>query len=244
MDSSLFRHTDRNDLAFWFPGIKAAGLPVPETRIVQTEVELVSLLDGETPKGFWPFIGELQEAANEVDTPFFLRTGHGSGKHEWRNTCYVEALTTNILAQHVVALVDWSHSVDMFGLPHQTWAVRRLIETRPLFRCEHWGGFPVTREFRVFIRDDEFEAIYPYWPAGALEEAGPDREDWRELLAQASALSDDANEEIPTLAGWASGALGGGYWSIDFLQDVDGKWWLTDMADGDRSYRPEATVAA
>jgi hypothetical protein len=231
---------DVNDLAFWFPLIEEAGLPVPETRIVKTDCELADLLDGNDPEGFWPFIGELHEAALEIGgPPFFLRTGHGSGKHEWRNTCFVDSRHTDILAHHVASLVEWSHLADMMGLPHQTWVVRKMIDTQPLFRCAAWQGFPVTREFRVFIRDDEFEAIYPYWPADAVAEGRPTVPYWRQSLKAAAALSDDDNEELPFLAGMASGAVGGGYWSIDFLQDRHGKWWLTDMADGDRSFRPE-----
>src|SRR5438874_2216865 len=111
-----------NDLAYWFPKIEAAGLPVPETRIVRTDLWLFELLDGRPVPGWEAFIADL--------------------------------------------------------------------------------------------------------------------EDWRELLAAASILEDEDIEEIATLAGWASGAVGGGYWSIDFLQDRHGKWFLTDMADGDRSWKP------
>jgi hypothetical protein len=230
---------DRNDLAFWFPLIEASGLPVPETRIVTTDVDLTDLLDGQAPVGFEAFLSDLGNAARNIGYPCFLRTGHGSGKHEWAETCFVAS--PNDLGSHVAALVEWSHLVDMMGLPHQTWAVRKLLATKPLFRCQAWYDFPVTREFRVFIRDDNYEADYPYWPADAVEQGRPDDPAWRELLAEASRMSDEDIGEIATLAGWASGAVGGGYWSIDFLQDTAGKWWLTDMADGDRSYRPETS---
>lgn len=231
---------DVNDLAYWYPKIAAAGLPVPTTNIVTTEIDLLGLLDGELDGGIEPFnafIAQLTAAATDIGFPCFLRTGHTSGKHDWADTCFVE--DPSDLASHVAALVEASALADMFGLPTNTWVVRRLIHTKPLFRCERWQGFPVTREFRVFIRDDEFEAIYPYWPADAVEQGRPDRDDWRELLRAASELSDDDNERLPFLAGMASGAVGGGYWSIDFLQDTSGNWFLTDMADGAQSYRPE-----
>jgi hypothetical protein len=38
-------------------------------------------------------------------------------------------------------------------------------------------------------------------------------------------------------------AVGGGYWSVDFLRDRDGKAWLTDMAEGERSFRYESATA-
>lgn len=228
---------DVNDLAYWFPKIEAAGLPVPETRIVTTDVELMGLLDGEMPVGFEAFLSDLEKASWNVGYPCFLRTGHTSGKHDWSDTCYVAG--PNHLGRHVAALVEASALADVFGLPTRTWVVRSLIKTTPLFRCERWRGFPVTREFRVFIRDDEFEAMYPYWPEDAVEQGQPDRDDWRDVLRVASEITDDDADKVTFLAGMASAAVGGGYWSIDFLQDEGGDWWLTDMADGDRSYRPE-----
>lgn len=227
---------DRNCLSYWFPPIEAAGLPVPTTRIVRTDVELVDLLDGRKPEGYDDFLRELFWAGNEIGgRPFFLRTGHGSGKHDWRETCYVDE---GNLGWHVSRLVEWSHTADMFGLPHEVWAVRRLLRTAPLFHA-FGKGFPVTREFRVFIREDEIEGVYPYWSAEAIAEGEPDTDDWRDRLAAASTLSDDDAEEIGMLAGTASAAVGGGYWSIDFLSDIKGKWWLTDMAKGNRSFKPE-----
>jgi hypothetical protein len=233
---------DRTCLGYWFPKLEAAGVPVPETRIVRTEMDLSELLDGQTPDGFQGFLDELLWAGNEVGgRPFFLRTGHGSGKHEWRRTCYVDE---GNLGWHVAALVEWSHTTDIFGLPHQVWVVRRLLDTVPLFICEGYDGFPVTREFRVFIRDDEIECVLPYWPPDAVEQGKPDREDWRKVLADAARLSDDDAEQLGHLAGLASGAVGGGYWSVDCLQTRDGGWYVTDMADGDRSFRWDPAEAA
>lgn len=233
---SLAAARDVNDLAYWFPLIQEGGLPVPKTRIVTTDVELVDLLDGRMPVGYEAFFSDLGNAARNIGYPCFLRTGHGSGKHEWSDTCYLT--DPNDLGTHVYALIEWSHLVDMMGLPHQTWVVRQLIPTRYLFRCQAWRGFPVTREFRVFVKDGAVEAIYPYWPPTAVEQGQPDAVNWRVLLAMASELASYERETLTMLAEKASAAVGGGYWSVDFLRALDDRWWLTDMADGERSYRP------
>jgi hypothetical protein len=235
---------DRNNLAWWFPLIERGGLPVPRTEIVRTELPLDGLLDGPsegragiTPDDFRDFLFQLIAAADHVrygQGPFFLRTGHLSGKHSWADTCYVQSVQS--LGDHVYRLIEESHMVDLMGLPTDTWAVRALIPTRHLFKVEEWSGFPVTREFRVFIRDDGGEEItvHPYWPEAALPGMT-----WEERVAlyRSWRISEDELGEICTLAGQASGAVGGGFWSVDFLEDVNGRWWLTDMADGDRSFR-------
>lgn len=239
---------DRTCLSYWFPLIEAAGLPVPETRIVRTDVDLSLLLDGEGPAGFEAFLSDLGNAARNIGYPCFLRTGLGSGKHDWLDTCYLT--DPNALGQHVYNLVEWSHCADFMGLNHDVWVVRALIPTEPLFTA-FYREFPVTREFRVFVgditSDGEFPcAVFPYWPEGSIAQSPPtDCPDWPERLAEASRLSGEERDQLIFLAGWAADAVGGGYWSADFLQDKNGNWWLTDMADGDRSFRAdtEAEVA-
>lgn len=226
---------DRNDLAFWFPKIEAAGIKVPRTHIVTAECDLTSLLDGETPEGWARFIVALTNAARDIGYPCFLRTGHGSGKHDWDRTCNVRHF--NDLAHHVAALVEWSHVVDMMGLPHETWAVREMIPTRPLFVCSAFGNFPVTREFRLFVRDGEVVHTQPYWPPDAVAEGHPDVDDWAARLARAARATTVEYAQLIWMALAASEAVGGGYWSVDLLEDRDGEWWLTDMAEGERSFR-------
>lgn len=228
---------DRNDLAFWFPKVEAAGLRVPRTVIVQTEADLSLLLDGETPDGFARFAVDLEDAAREIGYPCFLRTGHGSGKHEWDRTCNVRHF--NDLIPHVAALVEWSHLVDLMGLPTNVWAVREMIPTAPLFTCAGYRGFPVTREFRMFVRDGKVEHTQPYWPPDAVANGRPDVDDWADRLERASRATTAEYAGMMWTALAAAEAAGGGYWSVDLLQDDAGEWWLTDMAEGARSFRWE-----
>jgi hypothetical protein len=227
---------ERNCLSHWFPLIEAAGLPVPRTTIIRAEHDLTCMLDGEKPEGWDEFHALVQAACYDHGLPCFLRTGQGSGKHEWSDCCYVT--DAEKIGRHIAALVEWSHSVDMFGLPHDVWAVRDLIPTKPLFVCERYGGFPVVREFRLFMHSGQMRIdwLQPYWPPPAVEQGGPDREDWREILDEANVLSDAEFKELNIKAFNAVQAVGG-YWSVDFLQAADGEWWLCDMALGERSYR-------
>jgi hypothetical protein len=222
---------DLNSLAFWFPKLADAGLRVPRTEIVTTNVELVELLDGNKPAGFDAFVSELETAAATIGFPCFLRTGHGSGKHEWQDTCYVA--TRAEVVPHLVALVDWSHSVDLWGLPTDVWAVRELIATQPLFHA--FNGMPITREVRLFVRDEAVEHVQGYWPEDAIN--GADQADWRERLAAAQTFDAPTLAEVRDIACRAVAAVGGGYWSVDCLEGEAGQWWLTDMALGERSFR-------
>lgn len=418
-----------NNLSFWFPLIEQAQVPVPRTIIIEHPHDLMSVLDGVEPEGgvFDALVEKIEKAAREIypakgtDHAFFLRTGYLSGKHDWKDTCFVSTIDPDVIGYHIVALIEQSAMAGIMGLPYDTWVVRELLDTAPLFHCEWYGGFPVTREFRVFIRDGEVDAIYPYWglprvrmagvveppefvhdlfsasenvvggslvasetsatvtssgdlwgthgplvpldalrhldkklglpsldpqvweqrarcigrlsasdrpkdegltvlrsgpvgvrfaaeqgnenrdtsvlhlldldlwseeravdpsaevdaersvcvkqPGGVSEERDiwlyevestrrgrvvlalwetdcavlqgrPDHSRWRDILRDVSALSKTEALELQMHAQAANGAVGGGFWSVDLLQDRLGKWWVTDMADGDRSYRP------
>jgi hypothetical protein len=227
---------DLNCISYWYPRLEEAGVLVPRTEIVRTDAELLDLLDGRTPAGFEKLIEDLGWAARKVGgAPLFLRTGHTSGKHDWDRTCYVPDL--GVLGWHITALVEASANADMFGLPTQVWAVRELLNTRPLFHCRAYGMFPVVREFRCFVRDGNIEHLQPYWPPRAVAQGDPTVGDWFSALKEASQVQGLELDMFKEIVGKASPAVGGGYWSMDLLQDRAGTWWLTDMAEGDRSYR-------
>jgi len=154
-------------LSYWYPRLEAAGLPVPRTTIINAPKDIINILDGHTPEGWTDFESALQSACYNHGLPCFLRTGYGSGKHQWGETCYVT--DPNTIADHVYHLVEWSELVSMIGLPYDVFAVRTLIKTRPVFKA--FLGFPVTREFRVFARDGAVEHTQPYWPLPRREVA-------------------------------------------------------------------------
>lgn len=234
---------DLNDLAYWFPLVEAAGLPVPETLIVDgPKGDLVGLLDGVRPEGYGEFMARVETAVAQVGLPCFLRTGHTSGKHNWLSCCWMQEDSS--LSRHVAALVEES-CMGIPGLPTDTWVVRELLPTAPIFHCGSFGGLPVTREFRLFVRDGEVEHTQPYWPAASVAEAHPSVRNWEELLDREAKMTDMERQLLTAMAERAGDALGG-YWSVDFMEDKDGMWWLIDCAEGDRSFRydPEQEISA
>ena len=228
----------RADLSYWHPRMEPLA-PTPRTRIVTTDLHLDLLLDGKEPPGFGEELAELRAAAEELPgPPWFLRTGHGSGKHDWGQTCFLTDLDR--LGHHVCALVEWSALVDFIGLPTDTWAVREFLPLRASFRA--FQGLPIAREFRAFFRDGEVLCAHPYWPAEAIRR--PDVADWEERLREMSELDD---QDWVTL--WDLTSTVADYfefrdpagWSIDWAQDEDGKWWALDMAPLELSYHHGAT---
>jgi hypothetical protein len=220
---------DRNCLSHWFPALERAGVRVPRTIVVRARHDLTCLLDGVPPEGWADFLAELTAACRTFGFPCFLRTGHGSGKHRWRHSCFVPHEAD--LPAHVAELVEWSSLVDFLGLPTDVWAVREFLPLRSSFLA--FDGTPIAREFRIFIRDHNVQCLHPYWPRGSIE--NPDRPDWETLLARHHEL---LLSEEATLTGLALAVAKQlyGHWSVDFAQHEDGRWFAIDVAEGDRSF--------
>jgi len=261
--------TDKNDMAYWYPLVKSL-VPTPKTKIIHTDVNLIQLLDGRMPEGYDLFIKSLTHAIKKLGgCPVFLRTGHTSGKHEWEKTCYLKS--EKDIPPHVASLVNYSDLVNYYsecagiiGLPYQTWAVRELLPTKPVFHA--FKGMPITQEFRFFVEDGNVVHKQPYWPPESFEIcfynipdidnlppnwmdgkndysiklteeliAGLPPKNWRELLSDISQL--DTADDL-TLGSFSKmiGEKVGGYWSIDWLNTEKG-WYMIDMALGAESYK-------
>lgn len=230
---------DKTALSYWFPKIKAAGVPVPETIIVPMAIEAQNFVGqtlwGEEPPpdrraAYESFLAELTEAAAKTGLPFFLRTDHTSNKHNWKDACYVTDLAK--LSHHVFQLAEFSEICDMVGLPYSNWVVREFLPTIPFGTCPRYGDMPICREFRFFVDDGKVRCHHPYWPLFALTDGGsPTGLEFAELCRM-------PDEAALTALAEQTGRAVGGSWSIDILETRRG-WFVTDMAEAHKSYHWE-----
>lgn len=224
---------DKNCLSYWYPLI-APHVPTPRTEIVRSG-NLLGLFDNEIPEGWGKLLTSLDAARVKIGGDCFLRTGQGSGKHNWSKTCFLPE-TANI-ADHVAALVEWSEMVDFMGLPSDVWCVREMLPTSPIGVCPDYGGMPVCKEFRFFVEDGQTKCFHPYWPIEALVEGGLHGDYSAGWYTEFCRLEDP---EPKRLAEIISRAVPGA-WSVDILETkrIDGdaiKWCVTDMAEAERSF--------
>lgn len=233
----------RSCLSNWFPKVAATGVLVPDTAIVKTAARLPEWVCGEANEevkaSVDALVNELTEAAEKVGGfPVFLRTGQTSAKHYWRDTCFVERAED--MASHVTQIATFSEMADMIGLPCDVWAVRRIIETKPMFEAFQ-GRMPIVREFRAFVEGGRVHCIHPYWPRDSIRE--PSIKEWAEVLNAMNDLGQDA-PRLAQIALQASFNLSGA-WSIDMLFDAKGDVWVTDLADAGSSWHwPECRNAS
>ena len=227
---------DRTCLSWWFPKLVQAGLPVPETRyIAVNHARLIGeeMYENHGQSVSRPMAEMLCGLAmdDQIGFPCFLRTGHFSGKHDWRRTCFVESpdhMLGNMASLAVMQECCGCHPPNNLSV----WVVRRILPTKTIVRCEGYGGFPLTREIRVFVEDGHVAYTAPYWPDGAIEQGKPEHNEWS--LDSVQSFTDEELADVTALAAKAGEACGG-RWSVDVLDTEEG-WYVTDLAIAESSY--------
>lgn len=230
---------DKTALSYWFPKLLAAGLPVPQTTIIEMPKDaledILAAFDGhEGPGGMKSFCETLRLAMEPMGFPCFLRTDHTSSKHDWKRTCFIESAAN--IGAHVFAIAEFSEICSMVGLPYDTWVVREFLPTIPFGVCPAYGDMPICREFRFFVNGDDILCHHPYWPMHALRDGGAESLDYEKLCRI------DSESELRRLASEAGRAVGGA-WSVDILETERG-WFITDMAEAHKSWHWEGCPVA
>lgn len=232
----------------WYPIVEQL-VDTPKTRIFRTEVDLADLVHAvEDQRDPEPAVTEaasqlaidIAQSADELGGyPIFLRTGLLSGKHDWKDTCFVP--DRGSIPQHVYNIVEVSELAGFMsgGFPTDVWAVREMLPTRPSFHA--FRGMPITRERRFFFNHGEVVGHHPYWPPEAFEvdyiegEHRADTDDWRTKL---DLLNADLPSDIIALTALTLKVAAAirGAWSLDWLDVPERGWVLTDMAWAEQSF--------
>ncbi len=226
--------TDKNSTFYWFPKINDIGVPIPATHCIGIPTDTLWLwIDSGVPcKG--GLYEEILGDALSIGFPLFMRTDFVSSKHNWLDTCYVKR--EEDLPIHIFrVLEDTALSGDT---PGNGLVFREFIEMNWAFKA--FKGLPISKERRYFVRDGKVQCHHPYWIPEAIEEGYhhyPPPENWRELLAELNKETEAEIEHLTGLAAIVAQAMPE-YWSVDFCQGRDGKWWLIDCALGDDSWHP------
>lgn len=229
---------DLSSLLYWYPKVEGTGVPMPKTTIVRVGHEaLAKFLYGEGPLGE-DTVTALRAAADSLGYPLFVRTDQASFKHEFATSSYVER--PEDLISHIYKVLEFNEMADMMGLPYEAIVLREFLQLESRFKA--FGGLPIARERRYFIKDGQVRCHHPYWPEHAIEQAAgwsnpPLPADWKERLRR---VSDEPPEEVVLLSSYAEAVARElpGYWSVDFARSSDGPWYFIDAAEGALSWHP------
>ena len=218
-----------NCLSFWYPQIKDLEIKTPQTMIVEFNYnDLLNSLEDNISDSFKESLKKVEEACDAIGYPCFIKNSLYSGKHSWKYTCFVE--NRSKIKSHLKNLTDDCYCVgagdSLFII------VRKLIETSPAFYA--FEDMPITKERRYFVKDGKVTFHHPYWIPKAIHK--PSCIDWEDKLTQLNWESDEEIQLLTHLSEKVSNAIDGA-WSVDWLQDIHGDWYLIDMALEHNSFK-------
>jgi len=221
-----------NSITFWLPKLQNVQCPIPKTIMINADIDLGPMVDGVEVEGTDRFFNELNNAANILGFPVFLRTEMLSNKHDWINSCFIE--NEKQFPSHIVNLLEMSAvvTIDRFK-DCNFFAIRKMIETEKAFT--YFNGMPITKEIRVFIRNGKIECQHPYWPKDVFEKIDDT------LIKKVQELNDDDKDIINKYGNYLA-KIFHGWWSVDFLKSKKGDWYCTDMAIGESSWHDEKCI--
>jgi len=243
MDLGMDPKTEKfNSALYWFPRIETAGLPVPETRIVELPSGFVWHILGEDESESEPahtqVWGQIIGACEDIGYPVFIRSDKGSAKHAGPASYRANSKADigNVVARTIEN--DLEHDLVGERFP-QAILVRRWIDLNGSFTA--FGGTRIAREFRFFATAEGVLCSHFYWPEEAMRFEPGDNPpaNWKAILWMLRSSRDPSVEVASQEAVDAAKACSAHpKWSVDFAEDKEGNWWLIDMAIAERSWHP------
>lgn len=224
---------NKTSLLYWWPKVKGLGIPVPVTEAVMADHMLIlgaMEAANSLPEQFMP---TLSSTCDRIGYPLFLRTDLQSGKHGWKDTCFVPS--ASVLQQHMFRIAEENEmGACMFGPGYEAFVVREFLPLETAF-IAFYGQMPINKERRYFVSGPKILCHHPYWPEEAFLDHTNDG-DWKEKLEQLNYESDEEIELLSEYAKTVGAALPEDSWSVDFAKSKDGKWYLIDMAIAGESF--------
>jgi hypothetical protein len=227
-----FALEEESSLLVWYPRIEGK-IPTPKTTVLKLTVderrELYKIMDGNPVN---PVLeGVIRNAADRMDVPFFFRSDQASGKHQWKDTCYVTDKSK--IMNHLANLIEFHEMAGIIGIRFDALVFREYLPLQSKFTA--FNGMPVAPEWRYFIRDGKPVCEHFYWAKDAIR--NPSVKDWEKLHDGMQILS---QEDENTLEKYATifAENNPGYWSVDFALTRDKGWVLIDAARGEISWHP------
>jgi hypothetical protein len=141
---------NQSSLLYWWPRIQHLKISMPRTEILPVSRELFLKAIDPPHTAAEKYYQAIKETARKIGYPLFLRTDLASGKHDWKNGCYIKR--EEDLISHVFSVIEFNETADILGLDWKALVFREFIELDWKFKA-FWGEMPVARQRRYFIKD-------------------------------------------------------------------------------------------
>ncbi|MEO0338928.1 MAG: ATP-grasp domain-containing protein, partial [Bacteroidota bacterium] len=153
-----------------------------------------------------------EELSSFGKSPIIVKDYVKSQKHYWDEACYIPNPTIRSNANAII-----SKFIELQGEDFNEGLVfREFIELEALSN-HSISGMPLTKEFRVFVKDKKVMSVYEYWDEGNYEQVAPIIEEFHEVIPKIKSK----------------------FYTMDIAKQKGGKWIIIELGDGQVAGLPD-----
>jgi ATP-grasp domain, R2K clade family 3 len=177
------------------------------------------VIKDKTPQSVWLDLSEgyddkdlLEKASIFNQKPIIVKDYVKSQKHYWEEACFIpNAQNQDNVLKITKKFIELQDSDLNVGVVY-----REFIEFEPL--TEHSvSGMPLTKEFRVFIKNKKIISLFKYWDEGEYDDSLPDLD----------VFSSEINN------------VKSNFFTMDIAKTKQGGWLIVELGDGQVSGLPD-----
>ena len=159
---------------------------------------------------------KISEFQNEIDTfgekPIVIKDYVKSQKHYWNEACFIPNAANKEKVNSVVNKFLELQDSDL----NEGLVFREYVELEKLTNHSE-SGMPLTKEFRVFVKDGKIMTIFKYWDEGDYQNIEPIVEEFEVVIPK----------------------IKSNFFTMDIAKKKDGKWIIVELGDGQVAGLPE-----
>jgi hypothetical protein len=233
--------TDKNRLSYWLPKVANCGFLIPETVIMQLNMDQFKWLTSdnyteEKIKEFSDSIIEYLEENNfDTNRDLFIKTGNFSNKFVF-SSCKLTDI--NKIGEQYLNVFYGGMMVNC--RPSSEVVVREYIQPKQN-RGTIYKGMPLNTEFRIFydFYNKKVLGCFNYWDSKTMQGHLP-KEDINSFNQAAAGIETEYEQNKPIVIKMAEERLKKaegleGKWSVDLMKNGE-DFYLIDMAMAEDSY--------
>lgn len=158
----------------------------------------------------------VEDFATELDTfgdrPIVIKDYVKSQKHYWAEACFIPNAADREKVEAVIR-----RFLELQGPDFNEGLVFRAFVELEQLTAHSQSGMPLTKEFRVFVKNGAVIATYKYWDEGDYQQVEPVLDTFEPLLSK----------------------IKSNFFTMDIAKKKDGEWIIVELGDGQVAGLPE-----
>jgi len=158
-------------------------------------------------------IKDFEKEINEFgDAPIVIKDYVKSQKHYWNEACFIPSASDKERVNSVISKFIELQDLDL----NEGLVFREYVELEELTNHSE-SGMPLTKEFRVFVKNGEIMTIFKYWDEGDYQNIEPVIEEFEAVIPK----------------------IKSNFFTMDIAKKKDGKWIIVELGDGQVAGLPD-----